>query len=75
MVAIPVPGASDPLMPFTSRSPLSPSEGQLTPQLSGAIRAGYAAVRAAVCRAAGRVRQTQQEADAEDKNRGNADHR
>jgi hypothetical protein len=38
MVAIPVPGASDPLMPFTSRFPLSPSGGQLTP--SAAVPSG-----------------------------------
>jgi hypothetical protein len=40
MVAIPVHEASDPLMPFTSRFPLSPSGGQLTP--SSAMPSGPA---------------------------------
>jgi hypothetical protein len=40
MVASPAPGASDPLMPFTSRFPLSPSGGQLTP--SSAMPSGPA---------------------------------
>lgn len=30
----PVPGAADPLMPFTSRFPLSPREGRVTPSPS-----------------------------------------
>lgn len=40
MVARPLPGASDPLLPFTSRFPLSPSEGRLTP--SSAVPSGPA---------------------------------
>ncbi|MGH3718772.1 MAG: hypothetical protein ACRDRI_08020 [Pseudonocardiaceae bacterium] len=36
----PVPGAPDPLMPFTSRFPLSPSGGRLTP--SSAVPSGAA---------------------------------
>ena len=38
MVVHPVSGGSDPLMPFTSRFPLSPSEGRLTP--SSALPSG-----------------------------------
>ncbi|MGH3768618.1 MAG: hypothetical protein ACRDS0_24770 [Pseudonocardiaceae bacterium] len=36
----PVPGAADPLMPFTGRFPLSPSGGLLTP--SSALQSGPA---------------------------------
>ncbi len=40
MVASPAPGVPDPLMPFTSRFPLSPSGGRLMP--SSAVPSGPA---------------------------------